>query len=139
MFRSMPSRRDLIAATLAVGLYPQGRAPADVATEPWHAALAAVCGNLPPVAAIGRACRRALPPAVGTPERLTGLILTDLPAANRGSAPALAETLRARSRLDFRRGRIVSVDGWMLSLTEVRLYALAGLLRQSSLGTVHSA
>lgn len=138
MFRSMPSRRALIAAVTGAALCPGSHAgSAAAATEPGHAALAVVCAHLPRAATIGRTCRRALPPAVATPERLAGLILASLPAASdRTSARALSRVLRARSRADFCEGRIVSVDGWLLSLTEVRLYALAMLLSQPSLGAV---
>jgi hypothetical protein len=48
------------------------------------------------------------------------------------SARALAQAIRELSRDDFRCGRIVTVDGWMLSLTETRAYALAALLLQPS-------
>lgn len=44
------------------------------------------------------------------------------------SAEWLPRAIRDRSRADFRDDRIVGVDGWMLSLTEVRVYALAALL-----------
>jgi hypothetical protein len=43
-------------------------------------------------------------------------------------ARALLQAIRERSRVDFRVGKIVTVDGWMLSLTETRVYALAALL-----------
>jgi hypothetical protein len=49
-----------------------------------------------------------------------------MPSASTG---ALAQAIGQRSRDDFRDGRIVIVDGWMLSLTETRLYALATLMR----------
>jgi hypothetical protein len=40
----------------------------------------------------------------------------------------LREWLRGQQRLDFEHGRIVKVQGWILSETEVRLCALAALL-----------
>jgi hypothetical protein len=60
------------------------------------------------------------------------MILEDVKAAGLdcSSASALAYAIRELSRDDFRRGRIVTVDGWMLSLTETRVYALAALLPQ---------
>jgi hypothetical protein len=38
---------------------------------------------------------------------------------------ALRRSVGERSKDDFGHGRIVYVDGWMLSLTETRLYALS--------------
>ncbi|HTT80754.1 MAG TPA: hypothetical protein VMF86_13825 [Stellaceae bacterium] len=131
MAGSMPSRRGLIAGVLGAALYPAGSAQpaAAAAAETGHAALAALCAGLPAAGTIGRACLRALPADVATPERLARLILADLPAVSgRASARVLARAIRERSRADFRDGRIVSVDGWMLSLAEARLYALATLL-----------
>jgi len=43
----------------------------------------------------------------------------------------LAQAIKERSRTDFRDGRVVTVDGWILSLTETRVYALAALLNDS--------
>ena len=47
--------------------------------------------------------------------------------ATTGSARGLAQAIRQRNRDDFATGRIVTIDGWMLSLTETRVYALAAL------------
>ena len=41
------------------------------------------------------------------------------------------EMLRELTREDFARGRVVKVGGWILSLTEARLCALAGVLGTS--------
>lgn len=35
--------------------------------------------------------------------------------------------IRARHRSDFEQGRLVSVDGWLMSQTEVALYALVAI------------
>jgi hypothetical protein len=97
-----------------------------------HDGLAALCSDLRCPGALGKSCLRALP-AVGTsPEQLERLILADMPEAGNRSAMGLRHYLRAQSRRDFRDGRIVTVGGWMLSLTETRLYALAALLTNAS-------
>lgn len=44
---------------------------------------------------------------------------------NHHTSHSLAQAIRRQSREDFRTGQIVKVDGWMLSLTEARLYALS--------------
>jgi hypothetical protein len=130
MFRSMLSRRGVIAVALLAALNPKGRfRPAGAAAKSGRVALAEWCANLAPSGAIGEACLRALPAGGASVRLLARQILADLPAASGGaSARTLARSLKARSRDDFRDGRIVSVDGWMLSLTEARLYALAMLL-----------
>ena len=41
----------------------------------------------------------------------------------------VSSTLHRRIAADFERGDVVEVDGWVLSLTEVRLAALAHVVR----------
>jgi hypothetical protein len=67
-----------------------------------------------------------LPATETSKEELTRLVLEDMHAAKTGRA--LAYAIRERSRNDFREGRIAIVDGWILSLTETRVYALTALL-----------
>ena len=82
--------------------------------------------------ALGKACLEALPAIETSIASLTRLILDGMRATggDHWSTRALAQTIRERSRNDFREGRIVNVDGWMLSLTETRIYALGTLLSQ---------
>jgi hypothetical protein len=82
---------------------------------------------------IGKACLGALPPMETTIGCLTRVIFGDMAGleGNRSPANALVQSIRIRSRDDFRDGRVVTVDGWMLSLTETRIYALAALLPSS--------
>lgn len=79
---------------------------------------------------IGKACLKALPAVEASQGCLTRMIFGDMQDAGGdcSSARALAQSIRERSRDDFRDGRIMTVDGWMLSLTETRVYALAALL-----------
>jgi hypothetical protein len=74
---------------------------------------------------IGEACLKALPAVEASKGCLTRAIFGDVRDAD---TRALVQAIRERSRADFRDGRIVTVDGWMLSLTETRVYALAALL-----------
>jgi hypothetical protein len=86
--------------------------------------------------AIGNACLEALPATENSIDALTRAILGDMREADRdySSPRALARSIMERSRNDFRDGRVVSVDGWMLSLTESRVYALAALSQTEYLG-----
>jgi hypothetical protein len=94
--------------------------------------LVALCSDLSYPRTIGKACLETLPPIEASKAALTRVILADIRATGRdgSSASALAHIIRDQSRDDFRDGRIVTVDGWMLSLTETRIYALAALLSQ---------
>jgi hypothetical protein len=91
---------------------------------------AAFFGDLGYSRTIGEACLKALPTVEASQGCLTRAIFGDMWDADRDclSARALVQAIRERSRVDFRDGRIVTVDGWMLSLTETRVYALAALL-----------
>lgn len=95
-----------------------------------YGALAAFCSALRCPEAIGEACLRALPASEASPDHLARLILVDLSIScgDCTSVVALRHSVKERSQDDFGRGRIVNVDGWMLSLTETRIYALSALL-----------
>ena len=95
-----------------------------------YGALAAYCSALHCPEAIGQSCLRALPASEASPHQLARLILAELSTTSCGCASvvALRRSVGERSQDDFGHGRIVYVDGWMLSLTETRLYALSTLL-----------
>jgi hypothetical protein len=73
--------------------------------------------------------------ARGGPPSVTRLA-DDVAAAVRGGRPAIVdadddglhELLADAVRSDFRSDRVVDVDGWILSATEARLYALTALV-----------
>jgi len=58
-----------------------------------------------------------------------------LPPASPTTDEALRADLAERIRNDFIYGNMVTVDGWLLSLTEARLCALVSLLRDTKPGT----
>lgn len=95
-----------------------------------YAALAALCTALNCPEEVCTACRAALLQTQRSAAALVRELTADLRIASGGRSPKrdLAQAARRQSREDFLAGRVVAVDGWMLSLTEVRLYALAGLL-----------
>jgi hypothetical protein len=133
---AMLSRRNLIAAALGgcaagvgerISLYPAwGNWAASISG---YSALAGFCTALHCPEAIRIGCLRALP-AMASPEHLASLILANLPSAEgaRTSGSAFPSLVREAKRADFAAGRLVYVDGWMLSLTETRIYALSALL-----------
>jgi hypothetical protein len=139
MFQDMLSRRNLITATIGAGaVWLGGRGSLLAACSDRagsmsrYGALTAVSSDLRCPEAIRQACLRALPAIEASPGYLARLILADMSSAGRDctSATALRHSVREQSRDDFRDGRIVTVDGWMLSLTETRVYALAALYAQ---------
>jgi len=124
--RAMPRRRGLIAAAIGGGaIWISGRSRSAIGSG----CLAALCSELRYFRTIGDACLEALPATENSRDALTRAILEDIWEADRdiSSASALSRWIRERSRNDFREGRIVTVDRWMLSLTETRVYALAAL------------
>jgi len=84
---------------------------------------------------IGRAYL-ALVPEEAEPMVLAGLLGTDEPGfaehVEALDAAALRATIADRQRADFAASRTVILRGWMLSRTEVRLCALASLLKSGA-------
>lgn len=80
-----------------------------------------------------RALGRAYLAASASPPALDALVASLWPSrlGPAASVPALRAALAARSRADFAAGRTVSVDGWLLSQSESRLFALTALLAAS--------
>lgn len=75
-------------------------------------------------------------PTEACESRLVALICAEQtePLPIRGGPRAIREWARARIRDDFRAGRVVEMQGWIVSATEVRLCALSALS-----STKHSA
>ena len=98
-----------------------------------YSQLIVLCSNLRCPRTIGQACLVALPAAEGKPLFLARTILSDvMPVGGKHQSPDMFSlALKDRSRADFREGRVVTVDGWILSLTETRVYALIALLHAS--------
>lgn len=131
--RPLLRRRTLLAAVSAGGALGFGTAAGALgsrARPAEYAALAALCSRLDCPRSVGDVCRSALPPGDRAAPSLARSLIAALRAANGGRYPAnaLAPALRQLSQDDFQAGRVVDVDGWMLSVTETRLYALAAQL-----------
>ena len=125
---AMLSRRGFVVRALSGWL--GGRAPFFAASLSGSAVCATLCSEWRCPRTIARACLDVLPATETSKEELTRLVLENMQAVRTGRAPvrALAYAIRERSRNDFREGRIAIVDGWILSLTETRVYALSALL-----------
>jgi hypothetical protein len=127
------SRRGLMAAAVAVcatRLFGSRAAPSDASggTAETHPLFAA-CSDLKCPDAIGMACLRALPATEASSAVLVSLIAQcAAPQLRDLTSVAARRLVREQSRRDFRNGAVMSVDGWILSLTETRVYALTTLL-----------
>jgi hypothetical protein len=127
-------RRVTVGALVAAGCWGFGsallsRRCAPGGAESSYDALAALCASLRCPSSLAEACLRSLP----TDERngLAASLLVDIPSFGGGKLAVanLHYSIRQQSRDDFCARRIVVVDGWMLSATEVRLYAMSAVLR----------
>lgn len=129
-------RRSLFVATIAgAALWLLGRLPPSWAAgqrnDPAAATrlLLSLLKDPRKARAIGRAYLKTLPDGPITAEQLAAAILPDhrLDDPGLGAAAALGPQVLTRIRRDFSEGAVVVVDGWVLSVTEARLYALAAL------------
>ena len=79
--------------------------------------------------AIGSACLRSLPSNGNSAEQLTNeiLVAAEIDFQAPKSTRVIRDRISNRVRKDFAEEAVISVDGWVLSLTEARLYALAAL------------
>jgi hypothetical protein len=91
--------------------------------------LLSLFGNLRSACAIGTACLNSLPQETSTTEQLANEILAaaSCDTETMKSKETVRHQIANRVRDDFAQGAIISVDGWLLSLTEARVYALVTL------------
>lgn len=127
------SRRELAFSALGAGLamflgsVPGLRAMARAHQVTVEDRLIAACRGLRCPRPIGVACRQAMDESASAASDLRDFMLADLASAGLdcSSLAALRRALRERSRQDFAAGRTRSIEGWVLSATEIRAYALA--------------
>jgi hypothetical protein len=95
--------------------------------------LVALCSELGCPKPIGKACLLALPLSERRLPSLSKAIVGHdrAPGEGRLSLNTLTQSISQRSRADFQEGRVLTVNGWILALTEARLYALAALLTET--------
>jgi hypothetical protein len=131
---AMLSRRNLFVMLFGTTSFGRGgsiaASVADLDAKAGYRTLSALCASLRCSRAIAEACLRTLPEKQARPEYLASLILAEVSprGAYSNSTIVLRTAARDQSQDDFRKGKIVNVDGWMLSLTEARIYGFAALL-----------
>ena len=81
------------------------------------------------VCAIGRVCLNTLPKEEKTVHEIWNKIFADALSETEPlkSADAMRRRIASQVRRDFAIGAIVDADGWLLSITEARVYALISL------------
>lgn len=125
------NRRTFLLSLAAGGLLCAARAglAADARAPDWSGWLLDD-DNAGAIAGFGAAYRDAHPEE-SSPVVLSGFVDRALAAAAVGQLPAddagLRALLQQRVRAEYAKGEVVRVDGWILSVTEARLYALVSL------------
>jgi hypothetical protein len=126
------SRRDVVAAAaVLIACGSAAPVPAAAGEDGAIEALLSAIRDRAAAEEVGRAALRSFPDAA--PGGCAGLLLADLDLTARDLLSATPEALRIRIsqrvRDDFAAGRVNTIDGWRLTSTEARLYALAARAR----------
>lgn len=128
-----PDRRRFLRALTGIGLLPSVCPAQEV--NPRVASsirgLAISLASQQGVCQIGAAHLRAHPP-LASEDRLLQELLDSATPCRDFDVDSVAEALDDAITLDFEYGRIALVDGWCLSLTELRFCALCSLVAVAS-------
>jgi hypothetical protein len=131
------NRRSVTALLWTSIIWPiDGFGPRLVTTKPptpletsLQRVLSSLYSDLHSANAVGEACLRSLPESERRSSQLSKLILTSI-LGNKNtikSKEALRQLVAEQVRSDFANGAVLSVDDWLLSLTEARVFALLAL------------
>ena len=132
------SRRDTLACGIlcAIAASGAGRVAAGTAasTLPDGSLLYALFPDLRHARALSRACLRIFPTTVSADRLYAWIVPADRPdTENVAKIAELRRSIRQRVRRDFAVDDTVQVDGWVLSITELRMYALAALIAPATI------
>jgi hypothetical protein len=137
------SRRDALAGGIlsAIAVSGAGRvaAGAAVSTIPDGSLLYTLFPDLRHVSTLSRACLRSFPTTASAGQLYAWIV----PAGrsdteNVVTIAELRRSIRQRVRRDFDVDDTVQIDGWVLSMTELRMYALAALITPPTIGPTES-
>ena len=100
------------------------------ATKAAHDLLLSIFEDPKSACEIGTACLKLMADEANTPEHLVNAIVgaPECDHETLRDAQALKQRISNRVRRDFTEGAVVNAEGWVLSVTEARLYALAALV-----------
>jgi hypothetical protein len=131
------TRRRLTLAGISIGLFgcisAYARAPFNWASPgetPAYRVLASLSEDWRRARSVGRAYLEMIGCAEASPGRLMAMIFPESssPDVIPNSAREIREMVNDHVRREFSEGSVVTVDGWILAITEARIYALAALL-----------
>jgi len=129
------SRRSVTASLAGAAVWPCNEAVSQLALkQPDHPTslqhtLLSLFENPRSAYAIGAACLKSLPRNQSSLQQLTNAIVAASACDTEPmtTTQAVRHRITARVRQDFAEDAVVSIEGWLLSLTEARLYALVAL------------
>jgi hypothetical protein len=132
------SRRDALAGGILGAIAASGglwvAAPTIAGALPDSGLLYALFPELRHTLALSRACLRFFPASVSADRLYAWVVPAYRPGfENAATIAKLRRSIGQRVRRDFAIGDTVQVDGWVLSLTELRLYALAALIAPATI------
>jgi hypothetical protein len=137
------SRRDTLAGGIlsAIAALGAGRVAAHTAVRsiPNGSLLYTLFPDLRHVPTLSRACLRLFPTTVSADRLYASIVPADrLSIENVASVAELRRSIRQRVQRDFDADDTVHVNGWVLSITELRLYALAALIAPARIAPTES-
>ena len=126
------SRRSANAVLAGVLAWPMGAGGAQLLPNAGTACaqLISIFKNFGGVSEIGLACIKSIGHEIVSPTQLAEAIMRDVQYDEKTlkMPNVLRERICDRVRVDFAENAVVNIDGWILSVTEVRLYSLLTLL-----------
>jgi hypothetical protein len=109
-------------------------APSAPARALLRARLSGLVANQASARIVGQAYLRVMPAEFASDvllDRLVSALHPGVHSLDTTTEQELRDRLLSGMRQDFRQGRVVSLEGWIVSTTEARLCALAALSRRS--------
>ena len=133
------SRRDALACGILGAIAASGAGRVAASTIPDGSLLYALFPDLRHARALSRACLRFFPSTVSADRLYAWIVPADRPdTENVAKIAELRCSIRQRVRRDFAVDDTVQVDGWVLSITELRLYALGALIAPATITPAES-
>jgi hypothetical protein len=125
------SRRSAAAVLAAAIAWPRGAVAQEcpMSTQAIMQILVAIVSEPCTALTIGHLCLNSLDAAEFNPEVLAKTIANHSGCNGLRSEQDIRRRISSHVRHEFTEGIVLNVDGWILSRTETRLYALAALAR----------
>lgn len=137
------SRRETLAGGMLSAIAASGAgwvaAGAAMSATPNSSLLFTLFPDLRHARTLSRACLRFFPTTVSADRLCAWIVPADRSDIEKAATIAgLRHSIRQRVRRDFDVGDTVQVNGWVLSITELRLYAAAALIAPAAIAPTES-